>query len=67
MNRELKSKIVLVYGTQADAAVGLGINEPRLSRIVNGRILPKPDEAMVLQDKFGIVLAQAKERKVLAV
>jgi len=67
VNRELKSKIVLVYGTQADAAVGLGINEPRLSRIVNGRILPKPDEAMVLQDKFGIVLAQAKERKVLAV
>ena len=40
MNLQLKSALVGQFGTQADAAYSLGLQESRLSRLVRGRIQP---------------------------
>jgi len=37
-NNKVKARIIEYYGTQADFAVKLGIREPTVSRVVNGRI-----------------------------
>lgn len=37
MNKELKSKIVQIYGSQADFAQALKIAEPLISRVIRQR------------------------------
>jgi plasmid maintenance system antidote protein VapI len=44
-NIALKIRIIEKYGSQADFAPEAEISEPRLSRIVNGRESPKPEQA----------------------
>ena len=59
MNRELKSKIVLVYGCQAAAAPDLGMNERRLSRIIHGYEQPRAEEVKAMREKLGVELSEA--------
>lgn len=37
MNNQLKSQIVLKYGTQADFAVAVATREEKVSRVIRGR------------------------------
>lgn len=43
MNRSLKAKIIELFGTQADFAQRLGIDESVVSRVVKGRKKLSPD------------------------
>ena len=58
MNREMKAKIVLHYGSQAAAAFELGITERRLSRLIHGYEKPKADEAKLFLEKLGVTLVE---------
>lgn len=60
MNRELRAKIVLKFGSQSDAAREMGLSEPRLSRIINGRVEPKIEELAAFRDKLGVELGPAQ-------
>jgi transcriptional regulator with XRE-family HTH domain len=55
-NRKLKAAIVLEYGSQVEAAQALGWSESRLSRLVNGRIEPRSEDAQLIHQKFGVDL-----------
>ena len=54
MNRELKAEIVRQFGSQANLAASIGIDESRLSRIVNGRRAPSDAELQRLEKLFGL-------------
>ena len=54
MNRELKAEIVRQFGSQANLAASIGIDESRLSRIVNGRRAPSNLELQRLEERFGL-------------
>jgi hypothetical protein len=58
-NRKLKAAIVLEYGSQVDAARAFGWSESRLSRLINGRIEPQPEDARLIQDRLGVELKPA--------
>jgi plasmid maintenance system antidote protein VapI len=47
----VRGAIVTKFGSQCVAARELGINERRLSRLINGHDQLKPDEAKVLREK----------------
>lgn len=51
-NFALKSRIVEKYGSQSDFSPEIGIPENRLSRLVNGRDVPKPDQARRIAEKL---------------
>ena len=55
-NRKLKAAVVLEYGSQVEAARALGWSESRLSRLINGRIEPRPEDARLIQKKLGVEL-----------
>jgi len=59
-NRKLKAAVVLEYGSQVDAAKALGWSESKLSRLINGRIEPRPEDARLIQAKLGVEL-EARE------
>jgi len=44
MNRKLKAKIVERFGSQADFAAVVGVDESVISRIVNGRRVLSPED-----------------------
>jgi plasmid maintenance system antidote protein VapI len=44
-NLVLKSRIIERYGCQSDFAPKIGLREPILSRLINGRQLPTPELA----------------------
>jgi DNA-binding XRE family transcriptional regulator len=52
-NLALKGRIIELYGTQADFAPEIGMREDRLSRLVNGRDKPKPEQAQRIAEKLG--------------
>jgi len=56
-NRKLKAAVVLEYGSQVDAAKALGWSESKLSRLINGRIEPRPEDARLIQDRLGVELS----------
>lgn len=57
MNKQIiRGAIVTKFGSQCVAAKALGINERRLSRLLNGHDQIKPKEAMVLRKKLGVVV-----------
>jgi len=43
MNRQLKARIVEFYGTQADFAEALGVDESLISKVVRGRRALPPE------------------------
>jgi DNA-binding XRE family transcriptional regulator len=51
-NFELRNRIVEKYRTQADFSPEVEIPENRLSRLVNGRDLPKPEQARRIAEKL---------------
>jgi hypothetical protein len=59
MRLKLRLKIVERYGSQIVAAKALGIDEPRLSRIVRGHVDPKPEEREKLIAAFGAAALRA--------
>ena len=61
-NRKLKAAAVLEFGSQVEAAKALGLSEPRLARLINGRAEPKPIEIKLFRDRLGVEL-QAQERE----
>ena len=56
-NRKLKAAVVLEYGSQVEAARALGWSESKLSRLINGRIEPQPEDARLIQDRLGVKLS----------
>ena len=56
VNRKLKAAIVLEYGSQVEAARSLGLTESRLSRLINGRIEPRSEDARLIHEKLGVDL-----------
>lgn len=52
-NLVLKGRIIGQYGTQADFAPEVGMREDRLSRVINGRDKPKPEQAQRIAEKLG--------------
>jgi transcriptional regulator with XRE-family HTH domain len=55
-NRKLKAAIVFEFGSQVRAARALGLSESRLSRLVNGLVEPRPEDAQIIRDKLGVDL-----------
>ena len=53
MNRQLKAEIFLRFGSQADAAQALGLQESRLSKIIHYRIPPSAKERRAFVRVFG--------------
>jgi transcriptional regulator with XRE-family HTH domain len=51
--------VVLEYGSQVEAARAFGWSESRLSRLINGRIEPRPEDTRLIQDKLGVELKPA--------
>lgn len=60
-NRKLKAAVVLEYGSQVDAAKAWGWSESKLSRLINGRIEPGPEDARLIQDKLVVELEARAE------
>jgi transcriptional regulator with XRE-family HTH domain len=58
--RKLKAAVVFEYGSQVEAARAFGWSESRLSRLINGRIEPRPEDAQLIHQKLGVDL-KAKE------
>lgn len=57
MNKQIiRGAIVTKFGSQCAAAKALGINERRLSRLLNGHDQVRPEEAAVLRKKLGVVV-----------
>jgi hypothetical protein len=52
--QKVRSAIVLRFGTQCAAAKELGINERRLSRLLNGHDQIRPEEAQTFEEKLGV-------------
>lgn len=52
----LRGAMVTKFGSQCAAAKKLGIQERRLSRLLNGHDQLKPEEAKVLREKLGVSL-----------
>jgi DNA-binding XRE family transcriptional regulator len=52
-NFELRNRIIEKYRTQADFAPEVGMREDRLSRVINGRDKPKPEQAQRIAEKLG--------------
>jgi plasmid maintenance system antidote protein VapI len=52
-NLALKTRIIEQYGTQTDFAPEIGMREDRLSRLVNGRDKPKPEQAQRIAAALG--------------
>ena len=52
-NFELRNRIIEKYRTQADFAPEVGMREDRLSRLINGRDKPKPEQAQRIAEKLG--------------
>ena len=57
INRKLKAAAVLEFGSQVEAARAMGLSEPRFSRLINGRVAPKPEEAAIIRAKLGVDIA----------
>jgi len=55
-NRELKAAVVFEFGSQVRAARALGLSESRLSRLINGLVEPRPEDARIIRDKLGVDL-----------
>ena len=53
-NRKLKAAVVLEYGSQVEAAKAVGWSESKLSRLINGRIEPQPEDARIIHDRLGV-------------
>jgi plasmid maintenance system antidote protein VapI len=51
-NFALKNRIAEKYRTQADFSPEVGIPENRLSRLINGRDIVKPDQAQRIAEKL---------------
>lgn len=60
-NRSLKAKIIEVYGSQVACARDLKISEQRLSRIITGRDVPKPQEVKILAQRLGMALSEMSQ------
>jgi plasmid maintenance system antidote protein VapI len=45
MNKKLRAKIILEFGTQADFAAAMKLDESIVSRVVRGRRSLKPEDA----------------------
>jgi plasmid maintenance system antidote protein VapI len=59
MNKQvIRGAIVTKFGSQCVAAKELGINERRLSRLLNGHDQLKPEEAETLMAKLGVSMAE---------
>jgi hypothetical protein len=59
VNLKLKGALVAGCGSQAAAAQAFGcaaMTERRLSRLVHGYDLPRPEEARIIREKFGVEL-----------
>jgi hypothetical protein len=54
MNRKLKARIIEMFDSQANFSQVTKIPEPRLSRIVRKRLVPKPEEQKRIADKLGV-------------
>ena len=52
----VKGAIVTRFGSQCAAAKALGIQERRLSRLLNGHDRPKPEELKILHERLGVKL-----------
>jgi DNA-binding XRE family transcriptional regulator len=52
-NLALKSRIIEQFGTQADFAPEVDMREPILSRLINGRDKPKPEQAQRIAAALG--------------
>jgi transcriptional regulator with XRE-family HTH domain len=65
MQKVSRLKVALVESRRFayDVAREVGVSETRLSRIVNGRILPTPDEAARLARALGIPVAEIATRR----
>jgi len=44
MNKKLKAIIIEQYGSQADFAQKIGVDEPKVSRIIRGRRSLSPED-----------------------
>ncbi len=55
MNRKLKARIIEFFGTQADFAVKIKVDETVVSRIIRGRKILSPED----QKKWAEVLESA--------
>jgi transcriptional regulator with XRE-family HTH domain len=56
VNRKLKAAAISEFGSQFEAAKALGWSESRLSRLINGRIEPRPEDARLIHQKLGVEL-----------
>jgi hypothetical protein len=63
VNLRLKGAVIAEFGSQAAAARTLravgcsGMNERRLSRIIHGYEQPRPEEARIIRERFGLELS----------
>jgi transcriptional regulator with XRE-family HTH domain len=57
MNLILKGALITRFGTQAEAAKRLGLDETRLSRIIRGYREPNPKERKIIEG-LGVKLGQ---------
>jgi transcriptional regulator with XRE-family HTH domain len=53
-NRKFKAAVIFEYGSQVEAAKAFGMSESRLSRLINGRIEPRPKDAQLIHEKLGV-------------
>ena len=58
----VKGAIVTKYGSQTLAARELGMTERRLSRLLNGHEMVKPQEARTFEKKLGLSLVEETSR-----
>jgi hypothetical protein len=58
----IKGAIVTKYGSQSLAARELGMTERRLSRLLNGHEIVKPQEAKTFERKLGVTLVEEIRR-----
>lgn len=54
----IRGAIVTKFGTQCVASKALGIQERRLSRLLNGHDEPRPDEIKLFEERLGVTLAR---------
>jgi transcriptional regulator with XRE-family HTH domain len=54
MNWDLKREVLLKYGSQLEFAIHIRISENRLSRIIRGRTLPRPEERVKIAEALQV-------------